>query len=364
MKVVLIAGETSGDLIGAEIASEFAKNGIEVLGVGGENMLKSGLKISFFEMSEISLMGFAEIVPKILKMKKLIKGTAEKILDINPEYVITIDSPGFNLRLVKLLRKADFKGKIYHAIAPTVWAYKPERSKVFASVFDKLFCILPFEPPFFKKDGLDAEFICYPPLLRLKKLMPEMENFPKEYILFNIGSRNVEVKNNLKFALNVISLIKKEIPDAKFVFQTFPQFEKIIKEKFPNEIVVSGSEDKLFYLKRAKFSISKSGTGAMEISLLGIPSVVFYNANPLSVLIMKLLAKIKFMHLVNIILNRGVIPEFVQPKNNPEIFVKKIIEILQNPNLVKLQKENISEVKKILENSNYNSFGEGVFKNL
>lgn len=364
MKVVIIAGEASGDLIGAEICYEFKKIGAEIFGVGGEKMLKSGLKESFFNISEISVMGFVEILPKIFKITKLIKQTAEKILEINPEYVITIDSPGFNVRLVKLLRKADFKGKIYHAVAPTVWAYKPERSKVFASLFDKLFCILPFEPKFFIKEGLDAKFICYPPLKRLENEILDAESLQKEYIIFNVGSRAFEVKKNINFAIKVVASIKKTLPNAKFVFPTLPQFTEVLRKKFPQEIIVSDEEEKMFYLKRAIFAISKSGTGAMENSILGIPSIVFYNANWLSVLIVKSMTDLKFMHLINIILEREVIPEFIQGYKNPELVASKVVEILQNPNLVLEQKQSIAEALTLLKNQQYSSFGEGVIKNL
>ena len=274
-KAVLLAGEKSGDLIGAEICTCLTNDGFEIFGIGGEDMLKNGLKESFFSISEISIMGFVEVLPRIFKIQKRINETVKNILKINPSFVLTIDSPGFNTRVVKKLKK-HYKGKIYHAVAPTVWAYKEGRAKKFAKLYNELFCILPFEPPYFEKVGLKAKFISYPPLNRLKSEIEDSKNYKKEYIIFTLGSRKNEVLHHLDFAKNVIKIIKLKLPDAKFVFPTFSEFEYIVKESFPNDIVISGNEEKILYLKKAKFAISKSGTGAIETSFFEVPSVIFY----------------------------------------------------------------------------------------
>jgi lipid-A-disaccharide synthase len=358
-KAVLLAGEKSGDLIGGEVCKELSLQGFEIFGVGGGEMLKNGLKESFFDMRDISIMGFLEVLPKAFAIKKRINQTAEKILEINPSFVLTIDAPGFNTRVASLL-KGRFKGKVYHAVAPTVWAYKEKRSKKFAKLYDKLFCILPFEPPYFLKEGLKAEYICYPPLFRLLNEIRDEANHKKEYIIFTLGSRKTEVLQHLKFAKNVVFKMKSKIPNAKFVFPTFVEFEGEIKNHFPSEIVCSGEKEKIEYFKKAKFSISKSGTGAVEISFFNTPSVIFYKVNWLSYFIIKLMAKVKFVNLINILLKKEAIPEFIQAKARAENVANKAIEMLENQSLINSQMEDVTRFKQILLNSPFESFGKGV----
>ena len=362
-KAVLLAGEKSGDLIGGELCYYLKNAGFEIYGVGGEAMLQNGLNSSFFPISEISVMGFAEVLPKIFSIKKRIKQTAKQILEINPDFVLTIDAPGFNTRVVKKI-KGRFKGKIFHAVAPTVWAYKEGRAKTFAKLYDELFCILPFEPPYFTKVGLKATYICYPPLNRLKEQIEDASNYKKEYILFALGSRKVEVLHHLEFAKEVVHKIKEKIPDAVFVFPTFTEFEEEIKNAFPNEIVSSKDEEKALFFKKAKFAISKSGTGAVEVSFFSIPCVVFYKVNLISFFIIKLLAKIKFVHLINIMLDKEIIPEFIQFDATPQKVAEKSIYLLTNDEAKNNQIKEVAKAKQLFLNSNYTSFAEGVYKNI
>lgn len=366
MKVFLIAGEPSGDQIGAEIISAlktFLKSD-DLFGIGGGVMLRSGLKNSLFRMEEISVMGFFEILPKIFHLRRLISKTVLEILRINPDIVITIDSPGFNVRVVNALRKAKFKGKIYHAVAPTVWAYKAKRAKQFAKIYDKLFCILPFEPEYFIKEGLDAKYICYPPLFRLLPVLKKAQT-KETYFILMLGSRESEILHHLQFGKDIVCLIKQKIPEVKFVLPTLKNLEHLLLGHFPNEIIVTGEGEKIKYLQMACFSISKSGTCAVENAFFGIPSVVFYKVNWLSFLAIKLMIKIKFVNLINIILNTEAIPEFIQSNAKPSKIAEKVVEIYRNPSLVEKQIEAIEVAKSMLLSGVVcRNFGEGVVKNL
>jgi lipid-A-disaccharide synthase len=358
-KCVILAGEKSGDLIGAEVCERLLHYGFDIFGIGGENMLKNGLKKSFFDIKEISIMGFLEVLPKVFAIKKRIRETASKILEINPSFVLTIDAPGFNARVVSLI-KPHFKGKIFHAVAPTVWAYKEKRAKKFAKLYNALFCILPFEPQYFTKEGLVAEYICYPPLFRVLGELEDVKNKDKEYILFSLGSRKTEVLHHLKFAKEVVLKIKAVLPKIIFVFPSFEEFEEDIKQIFPDEIVCIDSKKKLEYAKRAKFAISKSGTGAVETSFLGVPSIIFYKVNMLSYIIIKMMAKVKFVNLINILLKKESIPEFIQGDATPTKVANKAIEMMQNVNLCQAQLEDVNKAKEIFLQTSYTNFGEGV----
>lgn len=363
MKVVVLAGEKSGDLIGFEIVKELTNHNIEVFGLGGEEMLKNGLKESFFDISNISLMGFVEVLPKIFLLKKLIKNTAKHILSINPDFIITIDSPGFNTRVIKLVKKMGYLNPAFHAVAPTVWAYKEKRAKKFALLFNEIFCILPFEPPYFKKYGLKATYICYPPLIRLSKEIEEAKNCHKKHILLNIGSRLGEIKKHLKIAAKIVKIIQKAMPEAKFAINTFPEFANFIKQKIPSATIAVTKEERLLNMQSAYFCISKSGTVAMEGILFEVPSVVFYKGNVVSYFIIKLMVKIKFVTLANIILKKMSIPEFIQFNAKPNKIASEVTKILQNPDLIKKQKADIGKVKTALY-GNYKNFGYGVVSNI
>ena len=164
MKLFIIAGEKSGDLLGSKILQNINKNVFDIYGIGGELMLKNGLKESLFPMEELSLMGIFEILPKIFNLLKRIKQTAEYIIKLQPDVVLTIDSPDFCFRVMKLVKKLDRENKIkkVHFIAPSVWAYREKRAEKISKIYDLLFCILPFEPSYFEKYGLKTIFVGHP----------------------------------------------------------------------------------------------------------------------------------------------------------------------------------------------------------
>lgn len=364
MKIFIVAGEPSGDTIGAEIISCLDKQKVNLYGIGGSKMLQAGLPESLFPIKQISIMGFFEVLPKAFKVLKLLNKTIKYILKIKPDYIITIDAPGFNTRLIAQIRKKGFKGKVYHAVAPSVWAYNPNRAKKFSQLFDKLFCILPFEPPYFLKEGLSAEYICYPPFFRLLPFLYRIQT-PEKYFILNLGSRESEIKRNIPLISQIIKLIKASIPDVIFIIPSLLSFKELLCSSFPNEIIVTEESEKIKYLQRSAFCISKSGTGAMENAFFGTPSVVFYKGNPLSFLIAKILVKIKFVTLINIILKKEIIPEFLQNNATPEKISKKVLEIYFSKLEQEKQQNGIEEVKDILfQGAKYHSFGEGIANNL
>jgi len=162
-KVYIIAGETSGDFIGGVLieALKHRVPGIDIKGIGGRYMEERDVP-SLFPIKKISLMGFLEIIPHIFTLKTLIAIAVRDIIKEQPDLVITIDSPGFNFRVVEQLKNTGFQGKYVHIVAPTVWAYKPDRAEIMAKLYDHLLTLLPFEPPFFTKYGLATDFIGHP----------------------------------------------------------------------------------------------------------------------------------------------------------------------------------------------------------
>ena len=156
--IYIIAGEESGDFIASKIMAQFNNSDIikaEFHGIGGRLMEKNGLN-SLFPKEEINMMGFIEILPHISKIYKRINQTIQHIQNIKPDLLITVDSPGFNWQIASRVRKKLPNTRLVHVVAPSVWAYKPGRAKKYAQMFDHLFTLLPFEPPYFTKHGLDT----------------------------------------------------------------------------------------------------------------------------------------------------------------------------------------------------------------
>ena len=185
-KLFIIAGEKSGDLLGSKILEKIDKSKFDIEGIGGKLMEKTGFK-SRFDMYELSVMGIFEVLPKIFKLIKRINETAKYIIKSRQDIVLTIDSPDFCFRVVKKVKKLDKDNiiKKVHFIAPSVWAYRKNRAKKISKIYDRLFCILPFEPPYFEKYGLKTIFVGHP-------------IFDSDSIEYSFNRKNIEYKRNSK----------------------------------------------------------------------------------------------------------------------------------------------------------------------
>ena len=362
VKVFVIAGEPSGDKIGAEVLSSlFARNGIEVRGIGGRAMEACGGFKSLFPIRQIAVMSMKDIIFRIFKLKALIKQTCEELVAFEPDILITVDSPGFNRRVAAFARqKFGKKVILVHCVAPSVWAYKPKRAKQYAQLFDKLYCILPFEPQYFNPHGLDAEYLCYPPLRRLWRDIDQATqaktSFDKRgniYIMLSLGSRVSEVKMNLKMGLYFVKEIKKRYK-AVFVIPTLEHIleEVDLRKHFEQEIIITSEEDRIKYLQIVDFAFCKSGTNATEASLFYIPSVVFYKLDFVTFLFSLVyfaFSTFKRFSIINIINDNGYIPEFIGPRCKKRDILNAMVNIIDDPNLPQLQRYWIQQSMLALE---------------
>lgn len=331
-KIYIIAGEASGDLLGSKLICELQKlnSNLEFRGVGGEKMTSVGLT-SIFNMSDLSIMGFLEVIPSIPRIYERLKTTQDDIRNYKPDIIITIDSPGFNFRLVSNLRKEfDESIKIIHYVAPSVWAYKPERVHVVKALFDHLFLILPIEKEYFDKVNMSYTYIGHPIFEDLPKIDNSVE---RNYITIMPGSRKSEVKKHLKIFLNAASIVRKEIPNLSIFIPTLSNVKKYVKGiiKHHDNIVFSDNpKDKEKYLAKSVAAIAKSGTSSMEMIQYKIPTVVGYRINYLSYLYLKSKIKIKYASLINIILNREIIKEFLQDDLKAESLANELIKLIKD----------------------------------
>ena len=322
LKIYLIAGEASGDNIGAKLmkALRAQRTDIEFYGIGGEKMLEQKMNL-LFPSQELSVMGFLEIIPYIPKFLKLIKQTIEDIIKIKPDMVITIDSPGFSFRVAKAI-KNKFAGKLIHYIAPTVWAYKPGRAKKIASIYDHLLVILPFEPKYFVKEGLATSYVGHPAIEDLEKkdnkLFREKYKIPKDDLLLCLapGSRKQEIQTLLPIFLEAVYYLSKKITQKITIVIPSKSYLKSIITSYIsasnlNVILIDDSEKQDIF-SASDLALSKSGTITTELAFYKMPMVIAHRVNQISYWLLRKMIKVKYATIVNILADKELIPELLQ----------------------------------------------------
>ncbi len=344
--IFISAGEPSGDFLGAQLIkalkSEFNEK-IEFIGIGGPLMQAEGLT-TLFPMEELSVMGFTEIISHIRHVLRRINQTVNTIQTLSPEAVITIDSPGFNFRVAKKLRKCKSRSPLLiHYVAPSVWAWRPGRAKKIAAFFDHLLVLFPFEPPYFIEHNLPTTFVGHP-IVELRFGTDFRSTYKiaedEKLVVLLPGSRRSEIERMMPIFIETINLLDNK--KLHVVIPTLPHLLELVKSyplKFPATIITDQA-DKLSCFQAADVALATSGTVSLELAATNTPMIVAYKISKISYWLAKKLVKIKFMCLVNILLKKPVVPEFVQEACNPEILAKELTILLENSAIkASLQKE-------------------------
>ena len=355
--IYLVAGEPSGDFIGSEVISELLKlyPNMSIHGVGGHFMEKFNFK-SLFPMNELSIMGIIPVLLKIVPLYRRINQVVEDILFKNPDIVILIDSPDFNHRVAKKLRKKLFKSPIICYVAPTVWAWRQKRVKSMARDFNHLLSILPFEGKFFNDNGLNTTYVGHPVIPKIN--INSEETFRSKYkvnddpvLIFLPGSRDSEIKRNIKpFKIAFIE-IQKQIPNIKLVIPVNKKKKPLIDKYFDNAIFISDESDKFLLFKEADVACATSGTVTLELGLALTPMVVIYKLDFVTWSIVSRLAKVKFVSLVNLVLNKPSVEELLQSRCSPKNISKSVLEILKKDKIYLNQKKDLQKFKGLIENN-------------
>lgn len=375
-KIFIIAGEASGDLLGSKIMKSLINNDknveITFCGIGGEKMEKEGLK-SLFPMSDLSLMGFFEVLPKVFKLLKRIKQTVDTIIKEKPDAILTIDSPGFCFRVMEKLKCKDKKFfdsvKKIHLIAPSVWAYKEKRAKRISKIYDLLLCILPFEPPYFEKYGLKTEYIGHPIFDDDTKYSTKYsksdlsKNYSVSYddiiIILTPGSRESEVERIYPIMIKAINILKERYCYTYKDYHIFTFANNHTRDlvdftaheyEFKTKIITNETE-KAKILSCANVALAKSGTNTFEFNIYGVPLVITYTFNWFTNKIVKRVVKIKYANLVNILANQEIIPEFVLDNVDPSQIAEQLNKFLKDKQLCKKQ---IEDTRNIIKQLGYN----------
>lgn len=345
-KIFIIAGEASGDIIGSRLMDALKNEMpyIEFHGVGGAQMGVKGLK-SIVPIEHLSLMGFMEIVPHIFQIRRYIKHVVKRVIEYQPDLVITIDSPGFNFRVVKALKNENLKTKFVHLVAPSVWAYNPGRAKEVAELYDLLLTLLPFEPPLFTKYGMKAEYIGHPifeqNFNRNITKFKDKHKIPKdtEIICVTPGSRQGEIERHMEIFAKTMVLLQTKYK----IFVVFPLnkegdkklVESMVGNSFPHACILD--DERLEAFAASDVALAKSGTNVLEILACETPTVVAYKVNPITYFYIKFKALIKYVSIVNILANKEIVPEFLQSDCKPFKLANAIAKYIENDRLAEIE---------------------------
>ncbi|MBH68386.1 MAG: lipid-A-disaccharide synthase [Rhodospirillaceae bacterium] len=344
--VYIIAGEVSGDALGAALIRELRKKSkgkIEFVGIGGDQMEAEGVN-SLFPISEMAVMGIFELLPHVPRLMKRIEQTVADVLCKNPAALITIDSKAFTMRVAKRIykRQSGVKERIrlIHMVAPTVWAWRPRRAKQIAKFLDHLLTLFPFEPPYFTKHGLKTTFVGHP-----ASEQPE-GNGAGYRQLFNIeekmkvvtllpGSRPGEVSRLLPIFGKTIELLHKRYSNLHIAIPTVSSVEELVRRKtsswaFPISIT-TGIDQKLGAFSASSIALAASGTITLELAIAKVPTVVAYRVNPFTVPIASLLVDLSSVVLPNRLLEKKVFPLFLQWQCKPESLFLEMCRQLDSP---------------------------------
>jgi lipid-A-disaccharide synthase len=329
MKYYLIAGEASGDLHGANLMKSLREEDAdaEFRYFGGDLMRAEGGTL-IKHISEMAFMGFVEVLLNLPVILRNIKQAKEDILGFKPDVLILIDFPGFNLKIADFIKKQNIK--VFYYISPKVWAWNQKRVLKIKKAVDRMFCILPFEVDFYKEWGMDVDYIGNPLMDALAASLPD-EQFRLKH---NLGSKPVIAllpgsrKQELNKLLPDMVSTADYFPDHQFVIAGAPNFTaENYNEYTDNKIPVVFNET-YNLLRNSEAAVVTSGTATLETALLQVPQVVVYKGNALSIRIARMLVNIRFISLVNLIMDREVVKELIQQDCSPSAIKKELDCIL------------------------------------
>jgi len=330
--VYLVAGEASGDILGARLIQALRRQrpDLAFAGVGGPRMAEAGMP-SLFPHGELALMGLLEVLPKLRQVARRLDQTVADIAARRPGVVVTIDSPGFGLRVLRRIAPLGIRRVQY--VAPQVWAWRQGRVRRYPGLWDRLLCLLPFEPAFFARHNLPASFVGHPVLesgadagdaarFRARHGLDEAA----QVVIVMPGSRPGEVQRLLpRFADAIARLsgVTPVVPVAPGVAETVRSYPWPVRP-----ILVEGEAEKHDAFAAASAALAKSGTSSLELAVADVPHLIAYRANPITIALVRTMASVKHASLVNILAGREVVPELIQEACTPDRMADGLMRLL------------------------------------
>ena len=351
MKIFIIAGEDSGDKLGAAVIDglwDVLDASPKFVGIGGIGMTSRGLQ-SIFPMSELSVMGFTQIASQYNKLRKRLNQTVSAILDEQPDILLTIDAPEFCFRVAKKIKFLNKKIPIVHYVAPSVWAWRPNRAKIISNYIDHVLALFPFEPPYFHSVGLSCDFVGHPIVSEVTARKDNINRFKNKFslgdqpqILCLPGSRKSEIDKIMPTFGRTLEKFSRVLPNANFILPSAPnvfEYSKKYLEYFPKKTVFLTPEnigfEKYIAYKKASFKIADlalaaSGTVSLELAANNTPMVIGYDMNYFSRQIIQMMMRIDTVNLVNLITGNRNIPECIGANFNSENLFLEMVRVYSN----------------------------------
>jgi len=352
--ILIIAGEASGDLYGAHLVRSLKKRypGVNFLGVGGTKMKEAGVEI-IHPIGELAIIGVSEIFSKLGKIKKLFSLLRSKLDEKKIDLAILVNYPGFNLNFAKVLKKKNIPVVFYSS--PQVWVWGKWRIKNIKRCVDKMVVLLKFEEEFYRKNGVDAEFVGHPLVDIVKKegggSRSDFSDGDKKIISLLPGSRKSEVKNVFSTMLRAAEIIHSKNKNVQFLITKHPELPLEIYQKtlerfdLPAKIIDGKVYD---CLSVSDLAIMVSGSVTLEATILKVPMIITNRLSFLTVLLFVLFVRSANVGLVNIIAGRRIMPEILQYQATPRNLAKEALDILSNNGRYKKMKEDLESVNNLI----------------
>jgi len=334
LKIFIIAGEVSGDVLGGKIMAELKD--AEIIGIGGENMQARGLK-SIFPMSDLAVV-LLEVFGRARTLTRRINETVAAIIKEKPDIVLTIDSPGFVKRVIKKVKKAapESGPKYYHVVAPQVWAWGSNRAKKYAGIFDRMYAFFDFEVPYFTVYGLDTIPVGHP----IADGLPPPPTVGRDVKTITLlpGSRMSEVKK----LMPIFKEVAERLPGYKYVIPVVETTEKSVREyagKWKTKPAIIPAAARYGQYSKTDIAIVAVGTASAELAMMHVPAVAVYKANALTQFIARRVIKLEHLSLVNILLGRMVYPELLGDECTADNIIREIEKLKPAASREKMVKE-------------------------
>jgi lipid-A-disaccharide synthase len=357
--IYLIAGEESGDRLGGPLMQalkQSSANDIAFAGVGGPKMIEQGLT-SLFPMQDLAVMGLAEVLPRLPKLISRLNQVVADIRSRKPDLLVTIDAPDFCFRVARKLKGEGIP--LVHYVAPTVWAWRPGRAKKIAGFLDHLLALLPFEPPYFERHGLDCTYVGHP-VLQSGADQGDGAAFRSQHgissdaalLAMLPGSRTGEASRLLPVFTDTIERIRSSIPSLEIVVPTVIATHLQVQTQSASWSVpvhlIDNDMDKYAAFAAADVALAASGTVALELAMAGTPAVIAYKMAPVTGFLARRLVSAPYASLINLILGREAVPEYLLENCRSELIAQAVTGLFDDVTARDAQKHAYSEALQTL----------------
>ncbi|MCE2574588.1 lipid-A-disaccharide synthase [Komagataeibacter sp. FNDCR2] len=351
----IMAGEASGDVLGGRLmaALRHMRPDLRFAGIGGEQMRAQGLH-SLFPLRDLAVMGLLEVLPRIRTLSRRLDQAVGNITRLRPDLVITIDSPGFTLRLLR--RIAPLSIPRLHYVAPQVWAWREHRVREFPGLWERMLCLLPFEPEFFGRHGIEARFVGHP-VIQSGADQGSGQAFRTRHgigdeapvLVLMPGSRRSEAPRLLPVYGRMLACLQRSMPGIVPVVPVAPVIADIVRKgvaKWPVQpLIVTDIHDKHDAFAAADAALTKSGTSTLELAIADVPMAVTYRVNPLTAAMARRLIRVPYVAMVNLLSGHRLVPELLQEHCTPERLAATVERLLTDETCRRLQRDGFRHIR-------------------